>query len=105
MVKVPVSDAVWSTWRRYCEAAGFTMGRGIAVMIHQERATFVGEDVAGLADWLKDRESKIAARESELASRAETLDRTERSLIARERQAAAQAAMKPPPPQVTRRLR
>ena len=28
LVKVPVSDAVWSTWRRYCDAIGVTMGQG-----------------------------------------------------------------------------
>ena len=99
LVKVPVSEAVWSTWRRYCEAAGVTMGRGLAVMIHQELATIVGEDLAALSEKLKDRESKIAARESELASRAEVLDRTERSLIARERQAAAEAPTSPRPSQ------
>ena len=97
LVKVPVSEAVWSTWRRYCEAAGVPMGRGLAVMIHQELATFVGDDRAGLAERLKDRESKIAAREAELARRAEALDRTERRLIARERQAAAEPATSPRP--------
>ncbi len=25
-VKVPLSDAMWSIWRRYCEAIGLTMG-------------------------------------------------------------------------------
>ena len=97
LVKVPVSEAVWSTWRRYCEAAGVTMGRGVAVMIHQELATFVDEDLAGLAERLKDRESEIAARESELASQAAVLDRSERSLVARERQAAAEAPTAPRP--------
>lgn len=95
LVKVPVSDAVWSTWRRYCEAAGVNMGRGLAVMIHQELATFVGEDLAGLSDRLKDRESKIVALEAELARRAEALDRTEQGLIARERQMAVEAAKAP----------
>ena len=89
LVKVPVSEAVWSTWRRYCEAAGVTMGRGLAVMIHQELATFVGEDIAGLARRLSDREGKIVALEAELASRGQALDRTEQSLVARERQLAA----------------
>ncbi len=32
-VKVPVSDAVWSTWRRYCEAMGLSMGEGVAGLI------------------------------------------------------------------------
>jgi preprotein translocase subunit SecA len=90
LVKVPVSEAVWSTWRRYCEAAGVNMGRGLAVMIHQELAAFVGEDLAGLAERLKDRESKIVALGAELARRAEALDRTERTLVARERQLAAE---------------
>jgi hypothetical protein len=34
LVKVPVSDAVWSTWRRYCEAAGIPMGRALAILLH-----------------------------------------------------------------------
>jgi hypothetical protein len=28
MVRVPVSEALWSTWRRYCRALGVAMGRG-----------------------------------------------------------------------------
>jgi hypothetical protein len=28
MVKVPVSDALWSVWRRYCDAVGGDHGRG-----------------------------------------------------------------------------
>jgi hypothetical protein len=35
-VKVPLSDAMWSIWRRYCEAVGLTMGEGIAGLIDQE---------------------------------------------------------------------
>jgi len=91
LVKVPVSEAVWSIWRRYCDVAGVNMGRGLAVMIHQELATIVGEDLAGLSDRLKGRESKIVALEAELARRAEDLDRTEQALVARERQAAEAA--------------
>lgn len=29
MVKVPVTEAKWSTWKRYCDAAGISMGRAI----------------------------------------------------------------------------
>lgn len=41
MVKVPVSAAAWSTWRRYCDVLGFTMGEAIAVLIGCELATVV----------------------------------------------------------------
>lgn len=30
MVRVPVSDAMWSTWRRYCGALGVSMGVALA---------------------------------------------------------------------------
>ena len=43
-VKVPVSDAVWSAWRRYCEAVGLSMGEGVAGLIAHELETVVGDD-------------------------------------------------------------
>ena len=33
LVNVPVSEAVWSTWRRYCEAVGIPMGRALAILL------------------------------------------------------------------------
>ena len=69
LVKVPVSDAVWSTWRRYCEAAGLSMGRGLAVLLNHELASLVDEDLEGLAERLKEREAGISAREAELTER------------------------------------
>jgi len=73
-VKVPLSDAVWSTWRRYCDAVGLTMGEGIASLIDHELLTVV-DDAAGegapvfagrAEELLADRESKVAARERKL---------------------------------------
>jgi hypothetical protein len=43
-VKVPVSDAVWSTWRRYCAAVGLSMGEGVAGLIAHELETVVGDE-------------------------------------------------------------
>lgn len=43
VVKVPVSDAVWSTWRRYCDVLGVTMGQGVAGLISHELATVIDE--------------------------------------------------------------
>ena len=41
LVKVPLPEAVWSTWRRYCQAIGLTMGSGIAGLINQELGALV----------------------------------------------------------------
>ncbi len=49
MVRLAVSDAVWSTWRRYCEALGVSMGRGIVGLIANELRTVVDEDLDGEA--------------------------------------------------------
>ena len=45
MVRVPVSPAKWSTWRRYCAAAGISMGRAIVALIDQELAKLAGTAV------------------------------------------------------------
>lgn len=39
LVKVPVSDAVWSTWRRYCDVVGISMGGAISMLIEHELST------------------------------------------------------------------
>ena len=36
MVRVPVTASKWSTWKRYCDSAGISMGRAIATMIDRE---------------------------------------------------------------------
>ena len=43
MVKVPVSEAVWSSWRRYCDVLDVTMGQAVAGLISHELATVVDE--------------------------------------------------------------
>ena len=43
VVKVPVSDAVWSSWRRYCDVLDVTMGQAVAGLISHELATIVGD--------------------------------------------------------------
>ncbi len=73
MVRLAVSDAVWSTWRRYCEALGVSMGRGIVGLIANELRTVVDEDFDGAAVF-------GAALERRLLERTEALDARERSL-------------------------
>jgi preprotein translocase subunit SecA len=91
-VKVPLSDAMWSTWRRYCEAIGLTMGEGVAGLIDYELRTVVDEAAdegfpvfAGrVEDLLAVRESKVAAREGELKAAEERMRMKEEELRALE---------------------
>jgi hypothetical protein len=92
-VKVPVSDAVWSTWRRYCAAVGLSMGEGVAGLIAHELETVVGDggDAGGVfavrvARRVEERESRLDARERELDARAERLRIKEVHLAAWEHQ-------------------
>lgn len=70
MVKVPLSDAAWSTWRRYCDVLGLTMGEGIAVLIDGDLAAVVDDGGNGSAAVLAIRAAdQLAAREAEVAAR------------------------------------
>lgn len=88
VVKVPVSDAVWSTWRRYCDVLGVTMGQAVAGLIGHELATVVGEtdevEVFDLGRVSAERADLLDARECELDDRAVQLRRVERLLRERE---------------------
>ena len=92
VVKVPVSDAVWSTWRRYCGAMGLSMGDGVAGLMLHELRTVVGVDGtnAGVfADRITEQEEERAAqrdsRQDQLAAQAEALRKKEEHLRAWER--------------------
>lgn len=86
-VKVPVSDAAWSTWRRYCEALDVTMGQAIAVLMDHELATVVGEApdrVFDLQTALGERADRLDVRERGLDERENQLRRAEDLLRERE---------------------
>lgn len=87
VVKVPVSDAVWSTWRRYCDALGLTMAQAVAALISYELATVVDEAPEGVFDphqASQERSDRLDARERELDDRASQLRRIEGLLSERE---------------------
>ena len=93
MVRVPVSEAVWSMWRRYCRAMGVTMGRGVAGLIVHELGTVEGSttgDGAGFT-FAGELQRQLVARADELDARERSLDERERSLRASERQLRARA--------------
>ena len=74
LVKVPASDAVWSMWRRYCDLVGIPMGRALAILLRNELASIVDEDLDDLVQ-------RIHVREAELESRAAELKAAEKDLV------------------------
>lgn len=80
-VKVPLSDAGWSTWRRYCQALGLTMGEGIAGLITHELLTSVSELGAdGDPVFAGQAEERLAARELLIVSRERDIEEVEERL-------------------------
>lgn len=72
MVRVPVTAAKWTTWKRYCDSAGSSMGRAIATLIDRELAGVFGNHPG-------DNPPVFAERaEEELAKRQEQVTRRER---------------------------
>ena len=78
MVRVPAAEVVWSTWKRYCDAVGMSMGRAITALIGHELGTVVGRDG-------DDRSVFGVEVERRLATRTEGLDARDRRLTDRER--------------------
>lgn len=90
-VRVPVSDAVWSAWRRYCEVMGVSMGEGLASLMLAELESIVtagGRTAAAVAEQIaheaEERSRHLDARQDELDARAEALRREEDRLRDRE---------------------
>lgn len=83
MVRVPVAPAKWSTWKRYCESAGISMGEAIVTLIDCELVSvfgsFNGDDSPVFAEQaeeeLASREAAVAVREGELDAAEERLRR------------------------------
>jgi len=70
-LRVPATAAMWSTWKRYCDAAGISMGRAVAMLMDRELLSVFREHTAGewpvfaqqAAQELESREAKIEVRE------------------------------------------
>ncbi|MDK1097789.1 MAG: SEC-C domain-containing protein, partial [Actinomycetota bacterium] len=98
-VRVPAIAAKWSTWKRYCDSVGISMGRVVTMLIDRELISVFG-DITGdeppvfaqrAVEQLAIREAKIVAREREVDTAeeqmrewSERLRRWEHELEARE---------------------
>jgi hypothetical protein len=101
-VRVPATGAKWSTWKRYCDSVGISMGRAVALLMDRELLSVFGDVIDDeppvfaqrAAEELENREAKIVAREEEvdtdkarLRESSERLRRWEDELDTREQQA------------------
>jgi len=81
MVRLPLSEALWSTWRRYCDASGISMGRAITVLMQHELLAVV-DKVDGEPVFLAQLETAVAERQAALDARERQLDAREQRLRA-----------------------
>jgi len=80
-LRVPATGAKWATWKRYCDAAGISMGRAVAALIAAELLSvfgeFVGDDPPILAQRANEKlailEREFTARETQIAATEERL--------------------------------
>ncbi len=91
-LRVSATDATWSTWKRYCHAAGVPMGRAVMALVRNELGSVIAEPVgdggpvfAALAEQrLLSREAQLAARERAVEAAEERLSEWTKRLRARE---------------------
>ncbi len=78
MVRLPVTPAKWSTWRRYCDTAGISMGRAIAALIDHELVSVFGNSGEGEVSMLEEQaQRKLADRDTALTKRERELGAAE----------------------------
>lgn len=75
MVRIPVTAAKWATWKRYCGAAGISMGRAISALVDRELVSVFGvssdDDVPVFA---REVEEQLAVREERVTARERNLE-------------------------------
>jgi uncharacterized protein YchJ len=86
MVRVPVSEATWSTWKRYCDALRISMGRAMVTLVENELQSGVGDwdgqpvFAAEFENRLTERQRASDGKERELEARARRLRENERRI-------------------------
>lgn len=83
MVRVPVMASKWSTWKRYCDSAGVSMGRAIATLIDRELIAVFGDHAGEYpAVFAEHAEEELARRQQQVARREEKAAAVEERLRA-----------------------
>ena len=95
MVRMPVTEALWSTWKRYCDALGISMGRALSALIRHELRSAVA-DIDGQPVFLTELEGRLDERQAALDARERQLDARERGLPSQQSQVAMVSAFREP---------
>ena len=84
MVRVPVAASKWSTWKRYCESAGVSMGRAIVTLIDRELVSVFGDHTGDDPPVLEEQaEEELTRRREQVARREENVSVVEERLRGR----------------------
>lgn len=78
LVRVPASAATWSTWKRFCDVVGISMGKAVAALIDRELASVADDELEEASAVFTEREHGLDAREADLHRRERDLERRER---------------------------
>ncbi|MEN8233950.1 MAG: SEC-C metal-binding domain-containing protein [Actinomycetota bacterium] len=71
-LRVPVTASKWSTWKRYCESAGVSMGRAIVTLIDRELVSAFGDHTGDYSPVLAEQaEEELTRRQEQVARREE----------------------------------
>lgn len=84
MVRVPVTEAMWSIWRRYCAALEVSMGRGVTGLIAHELSFVIEKDTDDASVFCAELEQRLATRTEDLDARERRLSEREQTLRASE---------------------
>ena len=79
MVRVPASEAIWSSWKRYCSGIGLSMGRGLSMLIQRELKTVIGVELD--VDLLSKMESELRRHEEALREQDRRLTEREQAVM------------------------
>src|SRR5690606_5502216 len=74
-VRLRVSSATWSTWKRYCDVIGLSMGKAIVALIESELATVVDSELDSTLTVITERDRLLDEREAALDRREKDLER------------------------------
>ena len=80
-LRVSATDAIWSTWKRYCDSAGVSMGRAVMELISNELRSVIAEPTGDSGPVFSGlTEERLEARKAKIEARERAVDEAEERL-------------------------